>query len=162
MFADNLDPRKAAKNEGTRWNNLVQSPQIGFTEKYAHNRRLKKNIHSIKAFTETAAEEAVDKHYADAYGDHDIYLKDYVRWSEEKKIAKFRAMEPLLALYSVIENVTNDPELVKENNMMGSKLDSHDLILTRLSEKTKNETSLIPDAKLKSLIEEVLRETKVI
>ena len=158
VFLDNEDLEKAAKNEGTRWSNLVK--KLGFTEVYEHNGRLKKNIHSIKALTETAAEEAVDEAYANAYGDHKRYLPQYIRWSLEKKVAKFRAMEPLIALYTT--EITNDPKLVEENNLMKNQLANHGEMLKVLSEKTKGQTSQIPDAKLKKLFEEILRENHVI
>lgn len=158
VFVDNENLRLAAKNEGVRWSTLVK--KLGFTEVYEHNGRLKKNPHSIKAMTETAAEEAVDEAYANAYGDHKRYLPQYIRWSLEKKVAKFRAMEPLIALYTT--KITNDPKIVDENNHLKSKLDSYDVALKKLSEKTKEETSQIPDAKLKKLFEEILRENHVI
>lgn len=160
VFVDNPNLRLAAKNEGLRWKYLVKS--LGFTETYEKNGRLKKNIHSIKAFTETAAEEAVDEAYANAYGDHKRYLPQYIRWSLEKKIAKFRAMEPLIALYTTVQNVCNDEQLEKENRTLNETLATHDVILKELAEKTKGQSSQIPDAKLKRLFEEILRENNII
>jgi len=120
VFGSNELPKRALHNEEKFWNHLVK--KLGYTEVYRHNGRLKKNIHSIKAFTETQAEEAVDKFYADAYGDHDAYLKQYIRWNEEKKIKKFRAMEPLLNLFTKTEKV-QDKKLLAENNYLKTKVE---------------------------------------
>ena len=116
VFGCNPNPMSAVGNEEKYWNRLVK--RLGYTDVYRHNGRLKKNIHSIKAFTETQAEEAVNKFYADAYGDHSSYLKQYIRWKEDKKIAKFRLMEPLLNLYTKIEKVETNPELKVENDQL--------------------------------------------
>jgi len=112
--------KRALHNEEKFWNKLVK--KLGYTEVYRHNGRLKKNIHSIKAFTETQAEEAVDKFYADAYGDHESYLKQYIRWNEAKKIKKFRTMEPLLNLFTIKEKI-EDQKLIAENNYLKTKVE---------------------------------------
>lgn len=132
VFVNNSDLRLAAKNEGTRWNTLVK--KLGFTEVYEHNGHLKKNIHSIKAFTETAAEDAVDEAYANAYGDHKRYLPQYIRWSLEKKVSKFKAMEPLIALYQKVEVKHDSVELYKENIEIKSKFANYDALIAKLTE----------------------------
>lgn len=101
LFGTNENAKVAANTEQKIWNKHVK--KLGFTDTYRHNGRLKKNIHSIKAFTETAAEEAVDAFYANAYGDHENYLAQYIRWSSEKKIQKFNALEKHIALYTKIK-----------------------------------------------------------
>lgn len=120
IFGTNDNPKRALHNEEKFWNKLVK--RLGYTEVYRHNGRLKKNIHSIKAFTETQAEEAVDKFYADAYGDHDAYLKQYIRWNEAKKIKKFRTMEPLLNLFTIKEKI-EDQKLIAENKYLKTKVE---------------------------------------
>lgn len=99
LFGTNENAKVAASTEQKIWNRYVKN--LGFVETYRHNGRLKKNIHSIKAFTETAAEEAVDAFYANAYGDHENYLAQYIRWSYEKKIEKFRALEKKMNLFPI-------------------------------------------------------------
>lgn len=118
IFGTNVIPKKAVHNEEKFWSKRVK--KLGFTEVYRHSGRLKKNIHSIKAFTETQAEEAVDKFYADAYGDHASYLKQYIRWSDQKKIEKFRLLEPLLNLYTIIVK-TRDKKLLEDNRNLTIK-----------------------------------------
>ncbi len=120
VFGTNAVPKKAIHNEEKFWNKLVK--RLGYTEVYRHNGRLKKNIHSIKAFTETQAEKAVNKFYADAYGDHDEYLKQYIRWSEDEKIQKFKTMQPLLNLFTRIEKI-HDKNLIDENNYLKTKIE---------------------------------------
>ncbi len=122
LFGTNENARSAVNNEEIIWRDLMI--KIGFDEKYRHNGRLKKNIHSIKAFTETAAEDAVDAFYANAYGDHTgrNYLAQYIRWSYEKKIKKFRKMEPLLSIYTKFVKVSDD-KLLEENDFLKSQVD---------------------------------------
>jgi len=89
--------RLARLNEVRAWNNLVQS--LGFTAKY-QNGRLKKNIHSVRAFCITQCKEATkDADYAHAYGGHKRYLQQYIRLAEERKIQLFRECESKLSIY---------------------------------------------------------------
>lgn len=139
VFGTNADYRKALHNEEKFWNKLVK--RLGYTDVYRHNGRLKKNIHSIKAFAETQAEEAVDKFYADAYGDHDAYLKQYIRWSEEKKIRKFRLMEPLLNIFTITKTIPNKV-LQERNDSLENKISDLEKIVIRISNSSKNETKV--------------------
>ena len=132
VFGTNVTPKKAVHNEEKFWSKRVK--KLGFTDVYRHSGRLKKNIHSIKAFTETQAEEAIDKFYADAYGDHAAYLKQYIRWNDQKKIAKFRKMEPLLNLYTKIIK-TKDRELMEDNRNLTIKTEILTDRLVELTEK---------------------------
>lgn len=98
VFSTNpKNDRLARLNEVRAWNNLVQS--LGFTAKYQNN-RLKKNIHSVRAFCITQCKEATkDADYAHAYGGHKRYLQQYIRLAEERKIQLFRECEPKLSIY---------------------------------------------------------------
>lgn len=143
VFGTNKIARRAIHNEEKFWNKLVK--RLGYTEVYRHNGRLKKNIHSIKAFTETQAEKAVNKFYADAYGDHDEYLKQYIRWSEGEKIQKFKTLEPLLNLFTKIEKI-EDKELIAQNNYLKTKVEVMgdqliDVMLTLENLKSKKATN---------------------
>jgi len=132
VFGTNNIAKRAIHNEEKFWNKLVK--RLGYTEVYRHNGRLKKNIHSIKAFTETQAEKAVNKFYADAYGDHDEYLKQYIRWSEDEKIQKFRTLEPLLNLFTRTEKIV-DNELIAQNNYLKTKIEVLQETLYNLTQK---------------------------
>jgi len=109
VFGTYEDPKKARSSEEAHWSRLVKS--LGYTEKYP-NGRLKKNMHSIKAFTETQVKEATkDKDFADAYGDHELYLQQYIRIAEEGNIQLFRQAEPHLSLYETTIVVDSDERI---------------------------------------------------
>ncbi len=112
VINDNPNDITARNNEETVWNRLVK--KIGFTEKYKSG-HLKKNIHSIGAFTITALKEATkDVDYAHGYGRHKRYLAQYIRLTEERKIQLFRQSEPYLSLYESSPEVTDQSERLKE------------------------------------------------
>jgi len=79
------------------WNDLVK--KLGFTERY-ENGRLKKNIHSIRAFCMTQFEKATNRDLAHAYGGHRQYLDQYFRRSLSEKGADFQKAEPYLSLFT--------------------------------------------------------------
>lgn len=100
VFGTTSNKELAINNEETAWKRLMI--KLNLAEKYPHNGRLKKSIHSIKAFTFTAAVDAVSETYAHAYGDHSMYTKTYLRWSNEKKIENFRKLEKSISIYTKI------------------------------------------------------------
>ena len=132
-FGTNPDPKKARDNEETHWSRLVK--KLGkndpkWLEKYP-NGRLKKNIHSIKAFTETQVKEATkDKDFADAYGDHERYLQQYIRIPEERKIQLFRQAETRLSLYEKHIVVDSDERVQK----LEERLENYTMLDTLLEE----------------------------
>jgi integrase len=98
VFGTTSNKALAINNEEKAWKRLMI--KLGLDEKYPHNGRLKRSIHSIKAFTFTAAVDAVNETYAHAYGDHSMYTKTYLRWSTQKKIEKFKKLEKSISIYS--------------------------------------------------------------
>jgi len=114
VFGTSENKYNARQNEIISWNNRLK--KMGLDEKYP-NGRIKKNIHSIKAFCTTQCKEATkDIDYANAYTDHRGYLAQYIRLSEKDKIAKFRQCEPYLSLYetSIIVDETEELKGIKE------------------------------------------------
>ena len=79
------------------WNDQVK--KLGFTEKY-QNGRLKKNIHSIRAFCMTQFEKATNRDLAHAYGGHRQYLDQYFRRSYSEKSADFEKAEKYLSIFT--------------------------------------------------------------
>lgn len=158
LFGTNKVGKIAATTEQKIWSKLVK--KLGFTDTYRHNGRLKKNIHSIKAFTETAAEEAVDAFYANAYGDHENYLAQYIRWSYDKKIRKFRAMEPLINLYTTIKEIHDDEKLLEENKFLKSKINNIEDQLKMLADDKKESTKTKLNADQADQIIKILTESK--
>lgn len=159
VFGTNQNREQAVSNEEQVWARKVQ--RLGFTEKYSHNGRLKKNIHSIKAMTFTAAAEAVDLAYAHAYGDHAMYTKTYLRWTHEMKIEKFRKLEKYISIYTKTVKVS-DEVLLKENDILTKKLVSYDILLDKLVDEKKLETRQIAKGDLKELMLKVLQENNII
>lgn len=155
VFGTGEEKGLAVNNEETAWVRVLK--RVGLTEKYAHSGRYKKNIHSIKAMTFTAAEEAVSETFAHAYGDHAMYTKTYLRWSIDKKVAKFRLLEPHISIYTKTEIIA-DEVLEKENNLLKEKLSIHDILLGKLAEKTKLETRQLPKEDIKNIITEIMKE----
>lgn len=143
------------------WSRLMHGKQVNFTQKYKHNGFLKKSIHTIKSFTFTAAVKAVDETYANAYGDHWRYTKNYLRLTNEEKIAQFRKMEPLLSLYTEYEKVV-DTDLIEENKTLKDKLLHHDKLLEQLLSPEIENTEVIPDEKTKQLMLQLLKENNLI
>ncbi len=148
----------ALSNEEQYWSRLMY--KIGFSEKYS-NGQLKKTIHTIKSLSFTAACEAVNETYANAYGDHSRYTKNYLRWTKEEKIAKFRLFEKKISFFSKFELVT-DTQLEDENSKLKLENEAKDELLSKFAEKTKDETKQTPKEALKKLMLEVLQENNLL
>lgn len=94
-------PIQFRDNEGHIFRTLLRD--LGFTEKYQHNDRYKKNLHSIRAFCSTQYSLANNSEEAGhGYIGHKKYLEQYVRLSDEQKIERFRRAEAKLSLYDEI------------------------------------------------------------
>ena len=113
---------------------------LGYTKRYEHNKRNKKNIHSIRAFCATQYEEGTkSERLAHGYIGHKRYLEQYLRQSDEKKILRFRQTEPFLSLYNRIEVVDQSEELQKlrrelEEQKRSKKEEIKELVTSILSE----------------------------
>jgi len=104
--------------------------------------------------TFTAAEDAVNETYAHAYGDHTRYTKTYLRWSEEKKIRKFRLLEPHITIYTKYEKV-KDTELEKA-------IESRDETIRKLSNQIiVANGNTAPDV-IREMMTSILKENKII
>lgn len=122
----------AVNDEEKVWSRLVQN--LGFTARYKHNNFLKKNIHSTKSMTFTFARKAVDLDFANAYGDHSAYIKNYLRLSDEEKIVYFKRLEPYISMYTKTKIIHDNEELYQENSELKKKLSNHDAMLEKISE----------------------------
>lgn len=149
VFGTNEVLEYAINNEERAWSRLVTS--LGYSERYAHNGKLKTSIHSIKAMTFTCAEEAVNETYANAYGDHSRYTKNYLRWNDAKKISKFKLLEPLISIYTKTVNVHDNEELYQENKVLNAKLEE-------MAEQIKLKTAKIPDEKMQEMFDKYMKE----
>lgn len=161
VFGTSEKPLSALHAEERSWSRLMYSKHVNFTQRYKHSGFLIKSMHTIKAFTFTAAVEAVNETYAHAYGDHWQYTQTYLRWTDERKLEKFRLLEPHLSLYSKYEKVT-DSDLIEENKTLNQKLTDHDKILEKLVSKETEKSEVKMDYKTKELMLQLLKENKLI
>ena len=160
VFGTNSDKYLAGNNEETAWKRLMI--KLGFDEKYEHNGRLKKNIHSIKAFTFTAAVDAVSETYAHAYGDHSMYTKTYLRWSTEKKIEKFRKLEKFISIYTKTIEIHDSDDLLKENDFLKTKIYNIEERLLRLGAEGKKRSQTKLSGDQASEIIKILKDSDIL
>ncbi len=161
VFGTNENVDLAVNNEEKTWNRLVKS--LGFTAKYKHNKRLKKNIHSIKSLTFTAARKAVDTDYANAYGDHAAYCKTYLRLSDEEKIDYFKRLEPFITMYTKTVKIHDSDELYQQNKDLKNQLANNDIKYEKLSEeiksiKRKSLNYQVPEEQVLEMFEKFLKD----
>ena len=110
VFSTNPNSIKSAKqNEEAAWKTLVI--RLGYKEKYS-NGRLKKNFHSIRAFTETQVKQATkDRDFADFYAGNKRYLSQYIRLEDKEKEELFERCIPKLSVYEKFEVVDSDERI---------------------------------------------------
>ena len=180
VFGTNELVWQAVNNEERAWSRLVC--KLGFTERYTHNGKLKTNIHSIKAMTFTAATEAVDETYANAYGDHAMYIKNYYRLTYEEKISKFKLLESRISIYTVIEKIS-DSKLEKENEELklknklkdketkksksdyvelNIKYDKHDKMLQEICKQKRDETKIPADPATVRIVTKFMQDNNLL
>ena len=105
--SNNGNVKHAYKTERDAFVRVIE--RVGLTEKYEHNRRYKKNIHSIRSFCYTQSKLATgDADYAHGYIGHDKYLAVYERIEENEKDELFNGCAPRLSLYEDVVVVEND------------------------------------------------------
>lgn len=155
VFGTTENVELAINNEEKTWSRLVQG--LGFTARYKHNNRLKKNIHSIKSMTFTAARKAVDTDYANAYGDHAAYCKNYLRLSDDEKISYFRKLEPFISMYKKIVKIHDSEELHQENKELKKKLEDVDAKLEIIANEKISQEHKIPDEKMQEMFNKFMK-----
>ncbi len=105
VFGTNVDPYKSRNAENQAWRNLLK--RLKMNQKYPNGRN-KKNFHSIKAFCQTQIHKATkDDVFSQAYCDHDIYLSQYNRLTEDEKTQKFKQALPYLSIFDDMVVVDN-------------------------------------------------------
>ena len=122
VFATNSDPIKAVRNETLMFR--YYRKKAGLDEKYSHNGRHKKNIHSFRAFACTQIADVHGDEFAHGYIGHAKYLAMYIRRGKEKIAQMFKACEAKLMLYETIEVIDSDQrvkdlERQTEKNQLG-------------------------------------------
>ena len=139
VFATNKDPQKAVRNETLMFKYYRE--KTGMTEKYSHNQRHKKNIHSIRAFTCTQIADVHGEEFAHGYIGHSKYMGMYVR-RKDKLPLMFQKCENNLMIYESKLVVDQDERVEKlEEQQKQAKMDMISLlnIMTQLADvKTEN------------------------
>ena len=134
VFATNDDPQKAVRNETLMFK--YYRNKSGMTEKYSHNGRHKKNIHSFRAFACTQIAEVHGEEFAHGYIGHSKYMEMYIR-RKEKLPQMFKQCENNLMLYESVIVVEQDDRVKKlEEQQEKSRLDMISLtnIMTQLAD----------------------------
>ena len=134
IFATNSDPIKAVRNETLMFKYYRE--KSGLTEKYSHNGRHKKNIHSFRAFACTQVAEVHGEEFAHGYIGHTKYLPMYIR-RKEKQPQMFKQCENKLMIYERIEVIDQDERVQKlEEKQEQSRIDMIALtnIMTQLAD----------------------------
>jgi len=115
VFTDNPNENTAKNNEEKAWIRLIESENVGLTEKYTHNNRYKKNFHSMRAFVSSQIyNHTNDAEYAHAYLGHDTYLNQYLRKSPEDRSKMFTQVEPALTIFGEVNTKSTGMEAMQE------------------------------------------------
>ena len=130
----NFDTKSAVENEEHYFQDLrkkLDKIDPVFAERYDHNNRFKKNIHSLRAFTATQADDVHGESYAHGLIGHKKYLAQYIR-NKKKLPSMYKALEPKLLIYEKVEIVDNE-EIVEQ---MRSQISELALQIIELQKKT--------------------------
>ncbi|MDH3779779.1 MAG: site-specific integrase [Nitrosopumilus sp.] len=104
------------------------------TEKYEHNGRYKKNIHSIRSFCYTQCKQATgDADYAHGYVGHDRYLVVYDRMEEKQQDEMFNRCVPKLSVFEDVVVLSQD-DANEKINALNKKVEKLTEILENISE----------------------------
>ena len=113
VYGTNPNVKKAVENEIAYFDrlrkNLAKTNPV-FAERYEHNGRFKKNIHSLKAFAMTQADEVHGEAYAHGFGAHKKYLPQYIR-NQNKNASKYKQLESQLLIFEKIEVIEQSEEI---------------------------------------------------
>ena len=108
VFATSPTPEKSADAEWQTFNNLRK--RLGLTEKYQHNGRYKKTLHSFRSYTATQATLAIDDSWGHSLLGHKQYLGQYIR-NQEEYSQFYKRTEPYLMIYEKIEVVEQNDKV---------------------------------------------------
>ena len=135
VFGNNESVHQAVNSEEILFANSRK--KLGFTERYPHNNRFKKNLHSFRAYCATQLTEVYSEEFAHGFIGHKGYLKQYIR-NKDKLGEKYLRAENQLMVYEQIEVVDSSEEVEKMKQQI--------MILTKLyqeKDKTKEEIAAL-------------------
>jgi integrase len=134
VFGTNEDIDTAVNNEEQAFYYLRD--KLGLTEKYTHNGRYKKTLHSFRSYCATQASRALDDNWAHALLGHKQYLQQYIR-NQEDYVKFYERTEPRLMIYEKVTVVDSDARVQELENTMKillEKLDRKELLTREIVE----------------------------
>lgn len=96
VFTDNPNAKDVVTKEGILFGQWLD--KIGFDAKYESNGRRKITMYSFRSYFFGVCADAHREAYAHRMTGHGGYLKQYDRWSNEKKLEYYLKVEPLLTV----------------------------------------------------------------
>jgi len=108
VFATSPTPEKSADAEWQNFDSLRK--KVGLTERYEHNGRYKKTLHSFRSYTGTQATKAIDDSWGHSLLGHKQYLGQYIR-NQEDYPKFYKRTEPYLMIYEKIEVIDQSNSL---------------------------------------------------
>ena len=155
VFGITRNVKLAINDEEKVWSKLVT--KLGLGERYKHSGHLKLSLHTIKSLTFTAARKAVDLDYANAYGDHVDYIRNYLRLSDDEKIEYFKRLEPYISLWTKTETIHDSEELHQKNMILERKIKDYEDQLEKQYDVIRSKTHLIPDDTMKEMFDNYMK-----
>ena len=119
IFGSSYNIERSIQNEEQifqRFRSKLGKSNPKWIERYDHNNRFKKNIHSLRAFTATQGEAAVDEAWGHELIGHSKQLGQYIR-NKDTFVQKYLKTEPKLMIYEkevVVENRDSEMEILKK------------------------------------------------
>ena len=108
VFATSPTPQKSVDAEWQNFNLLRK--RVGLTDRYEHNKRYKKTLHSFRSFVGTQATKAVDSSWGHSLLGHKAYLGQYIR-NQDDYPKFYKRTEQHLMIYEKIEVIDQSVEL---------------------------------------------------
>jgi len=156
VFGITKNVKLAINDEEKVWSKLVTN--LGLGERYKHSGHLKLSLHTIKSLTFTAARKAVDLDFANAYGDHADYIRNYLRLSDDEKIEQFKRLEPYITFWNKTEIIHDSEEIHQENLELKKQISDNDEKYEKLSEEIKALKRKVPEEEMREMFEKFLKD----
>ena len=163
VFGVTRNVKLAINDEEKVWSRLVTN--LGLGQRYKHNGFLQLSLHTIKSLTFTAARKAVDLDFANAYGDHVDYIRNYLRLSDEEKIEYFKRLEPYITMWTKTKVIHDSEEVLQENIQLKKQISDQDEKISdqnkkfeKMCEDIKSQTNQIAGEKMQEMFEKFMKD----
>jgi len=132
VWATNENVSFAEKNESTQFSNCCD--KAGFTEKYKSNKFRKITLYSFRSFFFGMSSDVHREGYAHKMIGHGGYLPQYDRMSDEKKLAWFLELEPMLIIDEERRLHEENKKLEKEKSKLEKRNKEFEELKTEIRE----------------------------